>query len=139
MKITETIHAFRHSFRLALGEGRYADRFVYSYLLLGEKVCLIDTGVSATVPLLLSDLKQIGRTPQEISTVILTHAHPDHIGGNINTEGKPVYPNARWVIWRDEWQFWISDQSEKQLAERQKHKAEYCAAIHICGFCRKIS
>ena len=81
MKITETIHAFKHHFRLALGENQYADRFVYSYILLGENVCLIDAGVWATAPLLQGYLKQMGRSPQEISAVLLTHAHPDHIGG----------------------------------------------------------
>ncbi len=81
MKITETIHAIKHPFRLALGEGQYADRFVYSYILCGKKVCLIDAGVSTTSPLLQDYLKKLGRSPEEISWVVLTHAHPDHIGG----------------------------------------------------------
>jgi glyoxylase-like metal-dependent hydrolase (beta-lactamase superfamily II) len=81
MKITETIHTFKHHFRLALGENQYADRFVYSYILLGEKICLIDAGVWGTAPQLQGYLKQIGRSPQEISMVLMTHAHPDHIGG----------------------------------------------------------
>jgi glyoxylase-like metal-dependent hydrolase (beta-lactamase superfamily II) len=81
MKITETIHAFKHHFRLALGENQYADRFVYSYILLGERICLIDTGVWGTALQLQGYLKQIGRSPQEISMVLITHAHPDHIGG----------------------------------------------------------
>ena len=81
MKITDTIHAFKHLFRLALGENHYAERFVYSYILLGEKICLIDAGVWGTAPQLQGYLKQIGRSPQEISMVLITHAHPDHIGG----------------------------------------------------------
>jgi len=81
MKITETIHALKHDFRLALGENHYVDRSVYSYILLGAKVCLIDAGVRGTVPQLQGYLNRIGRSPQEISSVLLTHAHPDHIGG----------------------------------------------------------
>jgi glyoxylase-like metal-dependent hydrolase (beta-lactamase superfamily II) len=81
MKITETVHAIKHPFRLALGEGQYAERSVYSYLLTGERICLIDTGVSSTSLLLQCYLKEIGRSPNEISLVLLTHAHPDHIGG----------------------------------------------------------
>ncbi len=81
MKITETVHALKHPFRLALGEGQYADRSVYSYLLTGDTICLIDTGVSSTRLLLQAYLKEIGRSPGEISLVLLTHAHPDHIGG----------------------------------------------------------
>jgi glyoxylase-like metal-dependent hydrolase (beta-lactamase superfamily II) len=81
MKLTETIHALKHPFQLALGEGQYADRFVYSYLLIGDRICLIDTGVFSTSLLLQGYLKEIGRSPNEISLVLLTHAHPDHIGG----------------------------------------------------------
>lgn len=81
MKITETIHAFKHPFQLALGEGQYADRSVYSYLLIGDRICLIDTGVFSTSLLLQGYLKEIDRSPNEISLVLLTHAHPDHIGG----------------------------------------------------------
>jgi hydroxyacylglutathione hydrolase len=81
MKITETVHAFKHPFRLLVGEGHYVDRFVYSYILLGKRICLIDAGVWATAPLLQNYLKQIGRSLEEVSMVPLTHAHPDHIGG----------------------------------------------------------
>jgi hydroxyacylglutathione hydrolase len=81
MKITETLHAFKHHFRLKLGENQYANRFVYSYILLGEKICLIDAGVKGTALQLQDSLNEIGRSPREISMVLLTHAHPDHIGG----------------------------------------------------------
>ncbi len=81
MKVTETIHALRHDFHLSLGEGRTVGRFVYSYLIVGKKICLIDAGVAATAPLLMDYLRGLGRRPEEISLVLLTHAHPDHIGG----------------------------------------------------------
>jgi glyoxylase-like metal-dependent hydrolase (beta-lactamase superfamily II) len=81
MKITETIHVFKHHFRLAIDKDRTVERFVYSYILLGEEICLIDAGVRETVPQLKDYLKQMGRSPSEISMVPITHAHPDHIGG----------------------------------------------------------
>ena len=81
MKITDTIHAMKHHFRLALAEDRYVDRFVYSYILCGKKIILIDAGVSTTSSILQDYLKKLGRSPEEISFVLLTHAHPDHIGG----------------------------------------------------------
>ncbi len=81
MKVTETIHAAKHPFKLALGQGIYVDRFVYSYILIGKKICLIDTGVSGTAAQLETYLKKLGRSMEEVSLVLLTHAHPDHIGG----------------------------------------------------------
>jgi glyoxylase-like metal-dependent hydrolase (beta-lactamase superfamily II) len=113
MKITETIHAFKHPFRLALGESQYADRFVYSYILLGEKVCLIDAGVWETAPQLQGYLKQIGRSPQEISRVLITHAHPDHIGGCLAI--KKASPASFYAHPADK--PWIED-VEKQYRER---------------------
>jgi hydroxyacylglutathione hydrolase len=113
MKITETLHAFKHPFRLALGENHYVDRFVYSYILLGKNVCLIDAGVWATAPLLQNYIRQIGRSPEEISMVPLTHAHPDHIGGCLaikRVSDAPFYAH------RGD-RSWIED-IEKQYRER---------------------
>lgn len=103
MKITDTIHAVRHTFRLLLGEGLYAERFVYSYLIVGKTICLVDTGVAAGAPLILDYIERLGRTPEEISLILLTHAHPDHIGGcePIKTHSRArvaVHPaERRWV------------------------------------------
>jgi glyoxylase-like metal-dependent hydrolase (beta-lactamase superfamily II) len=38
----------------------------------------------------------------------LTHAHPDHIGGNVDSHGNLAFPNARYVMSRGEWDFWMS-------------------------------
>lgn len=78
----------------------------------GKEKILIDTGADGLAPTtgdLLQNLKAEGITPDEITTVILTHAHPDHIGGVLDTDGKPAFPNARYVMSRTEWDFWTSD------------------------------
>lgn len=56
-------------------------RFVFVYLIATlDNLTLIDTGVAGSEMPILEQVRQIGRKPDEISTVILTHAHPDHIG-----------------------------------------------------------
>jgi hydroxyacylglutathione hydrolase len=113
MKMTETIHAIKHPFKLAVEGGAYVDRFVYSYILMGKKICLIDAGVSGTVSLLEDYLKQLGRSLKEVSLVLLTHSHPDHIGGCLALKkNSPVSFGAHGAD-RD----WIED-VEKQHRER---------------------
>lgn len=56
-------------------------RFVFVYLITtSDHIVLIDTGVRGSEELIFQRICEIGREPEEISLVILTHAHPDHIG-----------------------------------------------------------
>jgi glyoxylase-like metal-dependent hydrolase (beta-lactamase superfamily II) len=45
--------------------------------------------------------------PEAIDTVVLTHGHPDHIGGLVGPDGQLVYPNAEYIMWEAEWQYWM--------------------------------
>jgi glyoxylase-like metal-dependent hydrolase (beta-lactamase superfamily II) len=80
----------------------------------GHKV-LMDTGAGRSTPKtgrLIRNLRTAGIEAGDIDIVILTHAHDDHIGGNINAIGKPAFPRARYVLWKEEWNFWTSDRPE---------------------------
>jgi hydroxyacylglutathione hydrolase len=81
MQITPAIHALRHSFKIPVAPGIAIDRFVYSYLLAGETISHVDTGVAGCEKGIFNYIQSIGRDPGEISLIILTHSHPDHIGG----------------------------------------------------------
>ena len=73
---------------------------------------LVDTGAGGFAPTtgkLIENLQAEGIAPKDIDVVILTHSHPDHIGGNIDEEGKPAFPNARYVMLKDEWSFWTKE------------------------------
>jgi len=50
-------------------------------------------------------LESAGYTPEQVDVVVLTHMHPDHIGG-LMEGGGPAFPNARYVTGRKEYDFW---------------------------------
>jgi len=92
----------------------------YSSLLIntGQHKVMVDTGAGALEPTtgrLIPNLKAEGMAPDDIDTIILTHGHPDHIGGNTSSQGKPTFPNARHIMWKDEWDFWTSDPNLAKL------------------------
>ncbi|MTH96759.1 MBL fold metallo-hydrolase [Roseibium sp. RKSG952] len=50
-------------------------------------------------------LESAGYTPEQVDVVVLTHMHPDHIGG-LMEGGAPAFPNARYVTGQQEYDFW---------------------------------
>jgi hydroxyacylglutathione hydrolase len=80
MKITEHIHALRMPFHVEGPSGNKIPRFVYVYIICGKQICLIDSGTKSSEKEIFGYLQRLGRRPDEISLLILTHSHPDHIG-----------------------------------------------------------
>jgi glyoxylase-like metal-dependent hydrolase (beta-lactamase superfamily II) len=59
--------------------------------------------------LLLKGLVDAGVSSTGVDTVIITHAHPDHIGGTLDASGRLAFPNAKYYISRDEHDFWYNE------------------------------
>ena len=80
MKVTEFIHALEISFKVPVTPEIHIDRLVFAYLIFGKKIALIDSGVAGAESIIFDYIKKHGRDAHEISTLILSHSHPDHIG-----------------------------------------------------------
>jgi glyoxylase-like metal-dependent hydrolase (beta-lactamase superfamily II) len=97
----------------------------------GRERVLVDTGAgnfSPTAGNLLPQLRAEGIEPGEIDAVVLSHGHPDHIGGNLNQDGKPTFPNARYVLFKEEWDFWMSNPSLGELPVDARFKEAMLAS-----------
>lgn len=80
MRITDCVHALKIPFHVTTPLGVKVDRFVYVYIVLGKRIFLVDSGVANSEHAIFEYIREAGRNPEEISHLILTHSHPDHIG-----------------------------------------------------------
>jgi glyoxylase-like metal-dependent hydrolase (beta-lactamase superfamily II) len=89
-----------------LPAGKMAIDFAPLVVNTGTELILFDTGRgSANGGRLAALLGAAGIAPNAIDVVVISHCHPDHIGG-VMADGKPLCPNARYAIGETEYGFW---------------------------------
>ena len=87
----------------------------------GNQRTLVDSGHMArdwtppTAGRLGQSLGAAGISPGSIDQVVLTHAHPDHMGGLNPVDGVPIFPNAEVVLSEEEFEFWTGDDAASRL------------------------
>jgi glyoxylase-like metal-dependent hydrolase (beta-lactamase superfamily II) len=113
---------------LDLPTSRVTTPYSCLYIDTGEHRVLVDSGAgdlgahaaqvfpgldhsTSVTGLLLKNLRAAGLEPSESDTVIITHAHPDHVGGTLDETGGLVFPDANYFISGEEWEFWNSDEA----------------------------
>jgi glyoxylase-like metal-dependent hydrolase (beta-lactamase superfamily II) len=92
------------------------DQFVNSFAPVmidtGSDVVLFDTGLgqggrAQGTGRLQEGIKAVGYKPEDVTVVVITHMHGDHIGG-LMEDGKPAFANARYIAGQAEYDFWTN-------------------------------
>ena len=58
----------------------------------------------------MNSLAKTGVSPDEVTDVVFTHLHLDHVGWT-STDGKLTFPNAKHMATKADWDFWSADES----------------------------
>ncbi len=77
---------------------------------------------------LLRSLAEAGVAPAAITDVILSHAHPDHIGGLLDQQQQLVFANATYHIARPEFDFWLQPAPDFSRSEL-RHQPAFLADV----------
>ena len=89
--------------------------------LAGRKV-LVDAGAGNTMQPTLGklpdNLRAMGVPPEAITTILLTHLHPDHANGLTDGDGKAVFPNAELIVHEQESRFYLERDANDGDSER---------------------
>lgn len=85
------------------------------------RVVLFDAGSGSgfmpSAGQLMDNLEAEGLTPDDITHVVFTHAHPDHLWGILDDFDDPVFPDAEIMIGQTEWDYWTDPDTVDTIGE----------------------
>ena len=118
-EVTKTLQSNGHS-----GENIPIE-FAFTVLKTGNEVIMVDAGIGkGAIPTAgagAEGLAAAGIKPEDVTKIIVTHLHPDHIFGLYKTgTNELIYKNAEIIIGEDEFKFWADPAVIAKLPERRK-------------------
>jgi glyoxylase-like metal-dependent hydrolase (beta-lactamase superfamily II) len=73
---------------------------------------------------LADNMESAGIDRRSVTKVVLTHAHPDHLGGLLDDfDETPIFPNASYVMSTAEFEFWMAEDVAARLPEDRRNFA----------------
>ncbi|KQT83814.1 MBL fold metallo-hydrolase [Aurantimonas sp. Leaf443] len=99
-----------------LPEDRFVNGFTPVLIETGDDLVLVDTGFGEGgakngLGRLVERMGAAGYAPSDVTVVVLTHFHGDHIQGLV-AGGRPTFENARYVAGAREYEWWTSDEAK---------------------------
>jgi glyoxylase-like metal-dependent hydrolase (beta-lactamase superfamily II) len=90
----------------------------------GGRLTLIDTGNGdmgpPTAGRWMENFRAAGFDPAQVTTVVISHFHGDHINGLRLKDGTSVFPRAEVLVPAPEWAFWMDDAQMSKAPEAMK-------------------
>jgi glyoxylase-like metal-dependent hydrolase (beta-lactamase superfamily II) len=85
----------------------------------GENKILFDVGSGPnfmpTAGKILETLEETELSVDDITHVVFTHAHPDHLWGLLDDFDDPVFPEAQYMIGKTEWDYWMNPETVNSI------------------------
>jgi glyoxylase-like metal-dependent hydrolase (beta-lactamase superfamily II) len=105
-----------------IGPDKFDNPFTVTAIRTSGKVILFDTGFGGNGPpsvgKLADNMKAAGLDPATVSTVVISHFHPDHISGLwVKETNAQVFPNAEILMPEVEYKFWTDPALVEKLPE----------------------
>lgn len=66
---------------------------------------------------LLDSLDALGVAPEDVTDIVFTHAHPDHLWGLLDDFEEPLFPEASYMIGKTEWDYWMNPNTVDAIGE----------------------
>lgn len=102
--------------RQHLPDGTYPTAVNAFLIRSADQTVLVDAGFGRK---LFGNLQSLGVSVGQISAILLTHMHGDHIGGLLHN-GKVAFPNARLYLAQAEHDYWTSDKAMQAVPENRR-------------------
>ncbi len=86
-----------------------------------DRTVLFDAGAGSgfmeSAGNLLDSLEDAGVAPDEVTHVVFTHGHPDHLWGVLDDFDDPVFPNATHMMGVEEFDYWRDPDTVNSIGE----------------------
>lgn len=87
----------------------------------GERVILFDVGsgpdFAPNAGEIVTSLEALGVTPEDVTDVVFTHAHPDHLWGLLDDFDDPLFAQASYMIGKAEWDYWMNPNTVDEIGD----------------------
>jgi len=108
----------------------------------GNRLVLVDTGAGEFFgpgfgDKLVSSLASVGVAPEQVTDILLTHAHDDHMGGLVH-EGRLTFPNATVHMSKADLDFFLNRENSKRTGYAMSYFDQAFTALEPCLKAGKI-